>query len=57
MGNVKNFDGSNNIIISNGKPIVISGLQDIFVVESDDMIFVGKKDGIENIRELKNQIS
>ena len=57
MGNVRNFDCSNNIIISNGKPIVISGLQDIFVVESDDMIFVGKKDGMESIGELKNRIS
>jgi mannose-1-phosphate guanylyltransferase len=45
MGNVHKFDCNNNIIISNGKPIVISGLQDIFVVESDDMIFIGKKDG------------
>ncbi|HEY8804663.1 MAG TPA: sugar phosphate nucleotidyltransferase, partial [Clostridium sp.] len=57
MGNVRNFDCSNNIIISNGKPIVISGLKDIFVVESDDMIFVGKKDGMESIRDLKNRIS
>jgi len=57
MGNVKKFDCSNNIIISNGKPIVISGLQDIFVVESDEMIFVGKKDGMESIREFKNRIS
>ncbi|MGH4049864.1 MAG: mannose-1-phosphate guanylyltransferase [Clostridium sp.] len=56
MGNVKNFDCSNNIIISNGKPIVISGLKDIFVVESDDMIFVGKKDDMESIGELKNRI-
>ncbi|MGH4139624.1 mannose-1-phosphate guanylyltransferase [Clostridium sp.] len=57
IGNVREFNCNNNIIISNGKPIVISGLQDIFVVESDDMIFVGKKDGMENIRELKNRIS
>ena len=57
MGNVRNFDCNNNVIISNGKPIVISGLQDIFVVETDDMIFIGKKDGMENIRELKNRIS
>lgn len=57
MGNVRNFDGSNNIIISNGKPIVISGLQDIFVIESDEMILVGKKDGMESLRELKNRIS
>ena len=56
MGNVKKFDCSNNIIISNGKPIVISGIQDIFLLESDDMIFVGKKGGMESIREFKNRI-
>lgn len=56
MGNVVKFDCNNNIIIGNGKPIVISGLQDIFLVESDDMIFIGKKDGMENIRELKTRI-
>ncbi|MCB2298269.1 mannose-1-phosphate guanylyltransferase [Clostridium tagluense] len=56
MGNVKKFDCSNNVIISNGKPIVISGLEGIFVVESDDMIFVGKKDGMESIRDIKMKI-
>ncbi|MGH4139651.1 mannose-1-phosphate guanylyltransferase [Clostridium sp.] len=56
MGNVRNFDCSNNIIISNGKPIVIAGLADIFVVENDDMIFVGNKDEMENIKELKSRI-
>jgi mannose-1-phosphate guanylyltransferase len=57
MGDVKKLDCSNNIIISNGKPIVISGLQDIFVIESDEMIFVGKKGGLESIREVRNRIS
>jgi len=57
MGNVQNIDCSNNIVISNGKPIVISGLQDIFVVENDDMIFIGNKDDMENIKELKSRIS
>ena len=53
IGNVKNFHGNNNIIISNGKPIVISGLQDIFVVESDDMIFIGKKEEVETIEQFR----
>ncbi|MBU3188435.1 mannose-1-phosphate guanylyltransferase [Clostridium bowmanii] len=57
MGNVRNFDCSNNIIISNGKPIVIAGLADIFVVENEDMIFVGNKDEIDNIKELKSRIT
>lgn len=56
VGNVHKFDCSNNIIISNGKTIIISGLEDIFVVESDDMIFVGKKEDMENIRSFKSRI-
>ncbi|MBU3111022.1 mannose-1-phosphate guanylyltransferase [Clostridium lacusfryxellense] len=56
VGNVRKFDCSNNMIISNGKTIVISGLEDIFVVESDDMIFVGKKEDMENIRSFKSKI-
>ncbi|MBU3191215.1 mannose-1-phosphate guanylyltransferase [Clostridium bowmanii] len=56
VGNVKKFNCNNTIIISNGKPIVISGLQDIFVVQNDDMIFVGKKCGMEKIRELQMKI-
>jgi len=56
MGEVKSFDGNNNIIISNGKPIVISGLSDICVVECDDMIFVGRKDQMDTIREISKKI-
>lgn len=57
MGNVKNLDGNNNIIISNGKPIVISGVENIFVVECEDMIFIGRKDEIEKVNDLRNKIS
>jgi len=56
MGNVKSFESNDNIIISSDKSIVISGLHDIFVVESDNMIFIGKKNEMENIRELKSRI-
>jgi len=57
IGKAESFEGNNNIIISYGKSIVISGLQDIFVIECEDRIFVGKKSEIEDIRELKNRIS
>lgn len=56
VGDIKNIDGKNNIIVGNEKPIVVVGLSDVFVVESDDIIFVGKKEDIERIKEIKKKV-
>lgn len=56
VGDIKNIEGHNNIVMGKEKPIVVVGLEDIFVVESDEIIFVGKKKDIERIKELKKKI-
>ncbi|MBZ9609317.1 mannose-1-phosphate guanylyltransferase [Clostridium estertheticum] len=56
LGNVKNIEANNNIVVSSNKPIVLVGIDNIFVVESDDMIFIGKREEMETIRELKMKI-
>ncbi|KZL89717.1 mannose-1-phosphate guanylyltransferase [Clostridium magnum] len=56
VGDIKNIEGSNNIVVSKEKPIVVVGLDDVFVVESDDIIFVGKKEDIERIKEIKKKV-
>lgn len=55
VGNIMNINSKNNIIVGKNKPVIISGLEDIFVVESDDVILIGKKDDIENIKSIKNR--
>jgi mannose-1-phosphate guanylyltransferase len=55
-GNIKVINGKNNIIMGNGKPIVISGLDDIFLIESDDVIIIGKKEDMTSICEIKKDI-
>jgi mannose-1-phosphate guanylyltransferase len=55
-GRIMNIDGKNNIVMSSNKQIVIVGLQDIFVVESEDMILVGNKENIKNIKEIKKLV-
>ncbi|NLU09047.1 MAG: mannose-1-phosphate guanylyltransferase [Clostridiales bacterium] len=57
MGDIRSLRSSNNIVYSENKPIVIVGLEDVFVVESDDIIFVGKKEDIERIKEIKGKIN
>ncbi|MBP2032220.1 mannose-1-phosphate guanylyltransferase [Clostridium algifaecis] len=57
VGDTKNLNGSNNIVFSKDKPIVVVGLNDVFVVESDDIIFVGKKKDIDRIKEIKKNVT
>lgn len=54
VGDVKQINSTNNIVVGNNKPIIITGMKDVFVVESDDVIFIGKKENIENIKEIRN---
>jgi len=56
IGNIRLIDGKNNIIIGNNKPIVVCGLEDIFFVESDEVILVGKKDQMNNIVEIRKHM-
>ena len=56
VGNIVNINSKNNIIVGKNKPVIISGLDDIFVVESDDVILIGKKDDIKDIKKIKNAV-
>lgn len=53
-GEVKPVNCKNNIIMGNKKPIMVVGLEDMFIVESDDVILITKKDHIKDIKELKS---
>lgn len=53
LGNVKNIEANNNIVVGNKKPIVLAGVNNIVVVESDDMIFISRKDDVENIKQFR----
>lgn len=56
IGDIKNLKGKNNLIFSSSKPIVLVGLEDMFVVESEDMVLIGKKDEIDKIKEIKHKV-
>ena len=57
VGNIRNIQGNNNIVYGKDKPIVVVGLNNIFVVETDDIIFIGNKKNIDNIKEIKNNLN
>jgi len=54
VGQTKALKGENNLIISTNHKVVVEGLSDIYVIENDGKIIVGKKSNVVNIKELKN---
>ncbi|WPC41047.1 mannose-1-phosphate guanylyltransferase [Clostridium sp. JS66] len=56
VGNIKYIDSCNNIVMGKNKPIIVVGLSDILVAETDEVIFIGKKENIDNIKEIKNKV-
>lgn len=56
MGNVQTYNSSNNVIYGGNKKIVLLDVDDIFCIESDDVIIIGKKDKMSEVHEYRNKI-
>lgn len=56
IGNIKAIDGKNNLLISSNNTVVISGLDNLYVIENDGKILIGKKNDLKNIKNLKEAI-
>jgi mannose-1-phosphate guanylyltransferase len=55
--NVMMYDSKNCIVnISQNKLVVVEGLQDYIVVESDDIILICKKQDEQRIRDFVNDV-
>lgn len=53
IGQVTSIDGKNNIVVAKDKSIILAGLNDIFVVESDGVILIGNKEFMEEVKSIK----
>ncbi len=56
MGQTSYIDGAQNMVVSSGKQIIIDGLSDIYIIESEDKIIVGLKKNINEIKNLKDKL-
>lgn len=54
-GNAYIENSKNNIIFSSGKKVVLLGVEDLYCLESDDLIVIGKKDDLKNVHKLKEK--
>lgn len=56
-GKIYTFDAKGNIIFSNEKNIILLGINDIFCIESEDMIILGNKEQLKTVHLLKDKLS
>lgn len=56
IGDVNDLNSKNNIVISSSKKIVLSDLDDIYVIETDENIVIGRKDNIDKVKEIKESV-
>lgn len=57
IGHVKYIESRNNLVIGNGKKVAVVGLEDIFIIDTDDVILIGKKDLLNDIKNIKEQVN
>ncbi len=53
-GNVEIIDGKNNIVYGQNKKIVLMSIDNIFCIDSDDVIVIGRKENIQDVHTLKD---
>ncbi|EGT3616924.1 mannose-1-phosphate guanylyltransferase [Clostridium perfringens] len=55
-GNVRVIESKSNMAINRDKKVVMIGVEDIMTVETEDAIFIVKKDYMDNLRDYENII-
>ena len=54
-GEASFVDSHNNVIYGNGKKIILLNIDDLFCIDSEDAIIIGKKDDIGMVHTLKDK--
>ena len=55
-GDAQMIDSHNNIIYGQGKKIIFINMDDLFCIDSDDAIIIGKKEDLSKVHLLKEEI-
>ena len=54
-GKVRAINSKNNIIYTSNKEIVLLDLEDVFCIDSDDLIVIGKREKLGELHKLRNK--
>jgi len=54
-GDIEVIDSHNNVVYGNNKKIILLNMDDIFCIDSDDALIIGKKEDIKEVAKLKDR--
>ncbi len=52
-GNIKNYNSKNNIIYAGDKKVILLDAENIFCIDTDEVLVIGNKDSISKVHELR----
>ena len=53
-GDVKVINSNNNVIYGNGKKIILYNVSDLFCIDSNDVVIIGKREDLDKVQTLKD---
>lgn len=53
-GNIKNYNSKNNIIYAGDKKVILLDAENIFCIDTDEVLVIGNKESISKVHELRN---
>lgn len=54
-GNVRTVNSSGNLVYSTGREVILLDADDLFVIQTDEKIVVGRRGSLEKVRELRDK--
>lgn len=51
-GNVVSYDSVNNVVYSGKKKVILLNAEDIFCIDTDEVLVVGRKESLKDVHEL-----
>lgn len=55
-GNIEAIDSNNNIVYANNKKVVLLDVENVFCIDSDNVIIVGKRESLGKVHTLKDKL-
>lgn len=57
IGQVKNYNSRNNLVVGDGKKIALIGIEDIFVIDAKDILLIGRKNHLNEMKNVRQEIT
>lgn len=57
IGQIMNYNSRNNLVVGDGKKIALIGIEDIFVIDTKDILLIGRKNHFYEMKNVRHDIT